>query len=191
MWADAVLEPGTVIVYAENAKTFNPYWGNSEGVRWFDWWQTKDILEHSVTTWREQYGTSYALVRLTERELLAESQEGKAFLNQLLLLREFGVSEQVRGPALAFYRMWNMDVDLRVQFGDRLEGSGIEPPEPAPISAQTQGDRLGVFRGPGENQVHARRVGFLRDALGLHREVVDHLEKLTGERSRVFLRDAP
>lgn len=119
-WTDSVLEPGTVIVYAENAKTFNPYWGNSEATKWFDWLQTKNILEHSVISWREEYGTSYALLTISERDSLAETSGGKAFLDQLLLLNEFGEAENVRGPELAFYRMWRMDVDQTVHFGDTI-----------------------------------------------------------------------
>jgi hypothetical protein len=128
-WADAVLDPGTVLVDRVNEKTFNPYWGNSEVQKWFSWWRTDtipSILEYSVDEWRDERGMSYALFSLSTCNGLSETPEGQSFLDQLLLLREFKAPPKKRGPEMAFYRLWRMNVEERILFGDGISLLGYD-----------------------------------------------------------------
>lgn len=125
-WADAVLEPGTVLLGPENEKTFNPFWGNSAAEKWFPWWIAPDVLEHSVAAWRADYGISYALLNRGTRDALAATETGRAFLDDLLLLNEFSAPPEQRGPEMAFYRLWGMDVKQRARFGPAIHLRGYD-----------------------------------------------------------------
>jgi hypothetical protein len=124
-WFDHNLDTGTVIVNNDNHKTFNPLWGGIPYQHWTDWWISSDVMEHPVDEWRKQRGMAYAVLgKGGEREMLA-SDAGRAYLAQMLHLRDF-VETPARGPAMAVYRLWRMEHETAVQFGDRIRLVGFD-----------------------------------------------------------------
>lgn len=136
-WFDASLDPGTVLVYHDNHKTFNPIWGGIPHRRWVDWIETRDITERSASAWRRQRGVSYAAIPRREVEALRASAAGRAYLNSLLPLRDFYAPPHARGPETAFFRLWRMEYPLAATFGDDIallgydiEGGPLRPGAP-------------------------------------------------------------
>jgi hypothetical protein len=125
-WADVNLEPGTVIVYNENRNTFNPFWGGIQGRKWFDWWPTDNILEYSLEEWVEQRGMSYALLPIGDYRALQETVEGQAYLSNTLLLRQFVHPPARREAEGAFLRLWRMQHETEVHFGDAIVLTGYD-----------------------------------------------------------------
>jgi hypothetical protein len=125
-WADTNITPGTVIVYREHERTFNPFWGGIPHRYWFDWWLTKDILEYPLDEWREDRGMSYAIIPVLYWEKLRASEEGQAFLGKLLRLRDFVHPPTRREAGGIFYRLWRMDHELDVHFGDQIILTGYD-----------------------------------------------------------------
>lgn len=125
-WADTNLEPGTVLVTRENHKTFNPFWGGIPHRYWFDWIETESILEHPVNDWREAYGISYAVLPLSQWQHLQNSEAGRDTLAQMLRLRDFIEPPGQRGPEMVIYRLWRMDEETNVQFGQRIRLMGYD-----------------------------------------------------------------
>lgn len=132
-WFDLNLDPGTVIVDIDNHKTFNPIWGGIPHRRWVDWWLTSSLLEHSLQEWRDGRGMSYAVLSLTDIQEFEQTLEGQAYLSQMLRLRDFSGAES-RGPQMALFRLWRMQYEVDVQFGDAIHLIGYdqipESPEP-------------------------------------------------------------
>ena len=136
-WADQNLTPGTVIVYPGHENTFNPYWGGIPYRNWFDWWPTKDIMEHSVEEWRV-LGMSYALIPIPQYNAMKASEEGQIFLNQMLHLRDFVHPPVRREPEGIFYRLWRPEVETAFQFSDSIQLTGYD----ASSKTVRQGDVL-------------------------------------------------
>ena len=120
-WADANLTPGTVLVGAENHKTFNPYWGGIEGQHWFDWIVIDDLTVKSPALWRSRNGASYAVVN----KAMLETTDGRAYLAQLLHLRDF-ISVDTRGPQMQIYRLQPIQHETDVSFGDAIHLIGYD-----------------------------------------------------------------
>lgn len=125
-WVDTNLEPGTVIVYEDNHKTFNPFWGGIPYQHWVDWWITDKIMEHPVAEWRDQRGMSYAAIDLPEWERMQATTEGQAYLDQMLHLRDFTAPPQRTGPQIIFYRLWKPQTALDVRFGNHIRLVGYD-----------------------------------------------------------------
>ncbi len=121
LWADANLTPGTVLVDAENHKTFNPYWGGIEGQHWFDWIVTSDLTAKSPDLWRSENGASYVEVN----EAMTETPDGRAYLSQLLHLRDF-ISAGTRGPQMQLYRLQPVQHETDVAFGGAIHLIGYD-----------------------------------------------------------------
>ncbi len=130
-WADEDLPPGTVILAPENALTFNADWGGIPYRHWFSWWITKDFTQFSPQEWRKA-GMTYMLLPLGVRNQMLQSDEGKQYLSQMLLLREFLPSSTVQGPTSAMYRLWRMDVPARTDFADGISLLGYDVLENQP-----------------------------------------------------------
>jgi 4-amino-4-deoxy-L-arabinose transferase-like glycosyltransferase len=124
-WFDANLDPGTVIVDESNHKTFNPIWGGIPHRHWVDWWLSDNIMEHPLAEWRDTRKMTYAVLPYGELQTMEQSPEGQAYLNQMLRLRDFGGTE-VHGPQTAFYRLWRMQHETDVQFGDAIHLLGYD-----------------------------------------------------------------
>ncbi len=125
-WFDVNLEPGTIIVTAENHKTFNPGFGGIPYRRWFDWWRSDDITEHTVAEWRDERGMSYAVLPTWQVEAMERTPEGRAYLAEMLRLRDFVAPPRMRGPEMIVYRLWRMQVETDVRFGDAITLVGYD-----------------------------------------------------------------
>jgi hypothetical protein len=124
-WFDASLESGTVIVDDENHKTFNPIWGGIPSRQWVDWWQGNTLLDYSLEEWRTQRGMSYAVLSVDAIQKLDQSPEGQAYLEQMLRLRDFG-GAAMRGPQMAVFRLWRMQHETAVPFGEAIHLIGYD-----------------------------------------------------------------
>lgn len=123
-WADAAVEPGTVLVGRENEKTFNPNWGGIEAAHWFDWWETASMPDRTAAQWRAEHGISYAVVGQSVWDEMAQNEVGRAWRDSVLPLRTFlGPS---RGPEMTFVRLWRPKVETDVQFGDSIRLAGYD-----------------------------------------------------------------
>lgn len=125
-WADTNLKPGTIIVYGEHERTFNPLWGGIQGRHWFDWWPTGDILEYPLDEWVNQRGMSYALVPIAQQRILEQSAEGQALISHMLRLRDFVHPPVRREPEGIFYRLWRMQHETEIHFGEHIQLSGYD-----------------------------------------------------------------
>jgi len=124
-WVDINLDPGTIVVDRSNEKTFNPYWGGIIGKKWFDWWVTDDVMEHSVADWRNNRNMSYAEIPDYLINSMQDSTEGRAYLQQLLHLRDF-TAPAMRGPAMSIYRLWGVQNRLNVDFEHNIHLLGFD-----------------------------------------------------------------
>ncbi len=118
-WMDTNLEPGTVLVTEENHKTFNPFWGGIPYRHWLDWWMMDYFTENSPKEWREAHGVSYAVIPLFDWERIQETESGRDYLAQMLHLRDF-VTPGERGPEMVVYRLWRMEEETQVRFGEDI-----------------------------------------------------------------------
>jgi len=124
-WFDANLDPGTVIVDEGNHKTFNPIWGGIPHRHWVDWWISDNIMEHPLAEWRDTRKMTYAELPYGEIQSMEQTPDGQAYLNQMLRLRDF-FGTAVNGPQMAFYRLWRMQHETDVQFGDAIHLLGYD-----------------------------------------------------------------
>jgi 4-amino-4-deoxy-L-arabinose transferase-like glycosyltransferase len=118
-WMDVNLELGTVLVTAENHKTFNPFWGGIPYRHWTDWWMMDYFMQHSPEEWREAHGISYAVIPLSQWTQMQYDVEGRGYLARMLHLRDF-VTPDERGPEMVVYRLWRMDVATQIGFGEDI-----------------------------------------------------------------------
>ena len=136
-WFDTSLPPGTVLIDESNEKTFNPFWGGIPHQQWFDWWRTDDFTQYTPAEWRERHGISYAVIPTATVRELHDSLHGRAFLRDLLPLREFNAPE-MRGPQMIAYRLGRMTHETEARFGEAITLRGYD------LSAETvqPGDTL-------------------------------------------------
>ncbi len=126
-WAEITLDTGPVLVTGANEKTFNNIWSGMPVSRWFDWLVVDNVAAHPAEYWRQERGMSYVLLTEDDRASLQEAETGRAFLDDLLLLREFPERPDRRGPGLIMYRLWPMQTSLDVRFGPiHLVGYDVE-----------------------------------------------------------------
>ncbi|NPV68786.1 MAG: hypothetical protein HPY64_16760 [Anaerolineae bacterium] len=125
-WAEITLETGPVLVTQANEKTFNNIWSGMPVSRWFDWLVADNIAAYPVEHWREERGMRYVLLTDDDRTSLQEAETGRAFLDDLLLLREFPERPDRRGPGLIMYRLWPMQTPLDVRFGPTIHLVGYD-----------------------------------------------------------------
>ncbi len=133
-WAETTLDPGPVLLTADNHKTFNHVWSGIPVAKWFDWIETDDPTAHPAAHWREERGVEYALLTAGDQERLQATPQGRAFLAEMMLLRDFPARADRRGPGMALYRLWPPQVAAEVRFGPalHLRGYDLENPAPAP-----------------------------------------------------------
>jgi hypothetical protein len=138
-WADINLSAGTVIVYNPHERTFNPIWGGIPGRQWFDWWLTEDILEYPLQEWVEDRQMKYALLPTSQQVALEQMPAGRDLLAKMLRLRDFVHPPIRREPEGIFYRLWRMEHELDVRFGDQIILTGYDQNPAADIQP---GDRV-------------------------------------------------
>ncbi|MBN8590448.1 MAG: glycosyltransferase family 39 protein [Anaerolineae bacterium] len=125
-WFDQNLDPGAVLVDADNHKTFNPIWGGIPHRQWVDWIETDSLTSRSPAQWRDEQGISYVAVGRSEVSRLEQSPEGRAFLEVMLPLRDFYAPPLARGPEMRFYRLWRMQTEAQIQFGESIQLIGYD-----------------------------------------------------------------
>lgn len=125
-WFDVNLDPGTVLVTLDNEKTFNPLWGGLTGRKWFDWWRSPDIRDKPLDEWREVHQIAYAVFPLWQEGEIEGTADGRALLGEMLRLREFSAPPKGRGPEMAVYRLWRMEHEVDVPFGDHIRLVGYD-----------------------------------------------------------------
>ncbi len=119
-WFDINLDPGVVLVDPDNHKTFNPIWGGVPHRRWVDWVETTDFTQFSPAEWRARRDVRYMVIPRHRVAELEATEAGRAYLGQMLHLRDFYSPPPARGPEMAFYRLWRMQVETDVRFGDAI-----------------------------------------------------------------------
>ncbi len=125
-WADASLPPGAYLSGdQDNHKTFNRAWGGYNGVNDFPIHRVALVTEQPVEIWREA-GVQYAIVPYWIYAQMLDSPDGRAYLNDLLLLKTFPPSPDRRGPAMAVFRLTPIQHPLSVNFGGEIELIGYD-----------------------------------------------------------------
>jgi len=124
-WADKSLEPGKFLVGYENYRTFNPHYGGIDYRHWFDWWQGS-IIENPLPVWRDQIGVSYVAIARNQWEELRNSDKGRAYLDNMLHLRDFTAPPSRRGDEVVVYRLRKMDVETQLPLGDSFVLMGYD-----------------------------------------------------------------
>ena len=133
-WVDTNLEPGTILVYHESERWFNPLYSGIPHRQWFDWLETEDVLERPLQEWVGTHKITWLALPVVERERLLQESEGRDFLAQLLPVREFTGPPRRPGPEVALYRLWRMQRETDIHFGEniRLVGYDLHTPDLRP-----------------------------------------------------------
>lgn len=125
-WADASLDPGTIIVDHANFRTFNAYYSGIDTHKWFEWWEVPTVTARLPAEWRYGWGFSYVAISKGNWQIMQNTPEGRAYLAQLLPLRSFVAPPTRRGPETLIYRLWRMDVEQQNKFGGQIVFAGYD-----------------------------------------------------------------
>ena len=119
---------------------FDHLWGGIPHHADLDWLETIDVLERPLHEWTDDYGITWLALPLTRRQRLQQDERGRGFLASLLHLRDFSEPPWRPGVEVAIYRLWRMQHETDLRFGDhiRLSGYDLHSPDPQP------GDKLAV-----------------------------------------------
>lgn len=133
-WVDSNLEPGTILIYHDSERWFNPLWGGIPHRQWFDWLETEDVLERPLEEWIDTHLVTWLALPVHQQGRLQDSAEGRAFLAQLLPLRAFVHPPARREPEVILYRLWRMQHESDVRFSEhiRLVGYDLHTPDARP-----------------------------------------------------------
>ena len=134
-WVDDNLESSKVLVYEHSQEWFDNYRrGLPRRIR-FESQQIDDIRDKTLQQWLHDDHVAWALIPVTIREQqLLDSSEGRALLDQMLLIREFSAPPFRRSYETILYRLWRMQHETDIRFGEhiRLAGYDLHTPEPQP-----------------------------------------------------------
>lgn len=136
-WLDDNLEPSKILVYPPTERWFDP--GRSrmpQRVR-LDWRTVDDIREKPLNAWIDDERITWALIPATVREQqFGDDGAAQAYLDHMLLIREFTAPPERRDNEAFLYRLWRMQHETDLRFGDhiRLTGYDLHAPEPQPGS---------------------------------------------------------
>lgn len=128
-WAANTLPAGeeTLLVSWDNARAFNTEWGGYEGP--IRPWVYEDIQNRSSDEWRDAY-VFYAQLTSDKVSDFAETDEGQAILDEMLLLRRFPSANRQaigwRGPTMSVYRLWGYEHETDTLFGDSIHLLGYD-----------------------------------------------------------------
>lgn len=138
-WVDDNLEPGTILITPgpEHERWFDPFWGAIPHRKWFDW-LVADIRDRPLQEWVETHQVTWLAMPFWQQQHLQQSPEGHALLNQLLPLRAFVAPPARRETEMVFYRLWRMQRETDIRFGEtlRLLGYDLHHDAPAPGGEQ-------------------------------------------------------
>lgn len=134
-WVDDNLESSKILVYEPTERWFDP--GRSrmpQRVR-LDWLTVDDIREKPLDAWINDDHITWTLIPATIHEQqFGDDEEAQAYLDQMLLIREFTAPPERRDNESFLYRLWRMQHETDIHFGDRIRLSGydLHSPDPQP-----------------------------------------------------------
>jgi 4-amino-4-deoxy-L-arabinose transferase-like glycosyltransferase len=117
LWAQINLEPAWVIVNGGHARTFNTIFGGIRESKWFPWWNTNTISDHTIAEWR-QMNMEYAVLEDARVQQFEQTAAGRDYMSNLFLLRSFPGLPTYLGSATSFYRLWPPQIATKVSFTD-------------------------------------------------------------------------
>ena len=135
-WVDDNLESSRILVYPGSGRWLDPYHSGLPHRTWFDWWKTDDIRDRTLQQWVHDYHLTWALIPVSIHDELAIDVDGRGLLDQMLLIREFRAPPERRDNETILYRLWRMQHETDVRFGEhiRLTGYDLHSPDPRPGS---------------------------------------------------------
>lgn len=145
-WADINLPAATVVVSHSNHKVFNPQWsGLVNNRQWFDWVIFEDpMTDFTIDEWRDVNKVTYLALEERVYNTYMTTEAGRAFLDELFLLREF-TQPDLRGIETLFYRFWGPENALDVTFGEGVNLVGydvqLDTPETLTLTLYWQADQ--------------------------------------------------
>ncbi len=134
-WVDDNLESSKILVYEPTERWFDP--GRSrmpQRVR-LDWLTVDDIREKPLDAWINDDHITWTLIPATIHEQqFGDDEEAQAYLDQMLLIREFTAPPERRDNESFLYRLWRTQHETDLRFGDhiRLSGYDLHSPDPQP-----------------------------------------------------------
>ena len=105
---------------------FDHLWGGIPHRADLDWLETIDVLERPLHEWTDSYGITWLILPLTRRQRLQQDERGRDFLASLLHLRDFSEPPWRPGVEVALYRLWRMQLETDVRFGNHIRLSGFD-----------------------------------------------------------------
>ena len=133
-WVDDNLDSSRILLYPENFRWFTPQdWGLPRHNN-FDRLLIDDIRDFSLAELIEIHNITWVLLPANEHDRLSREPEGQALLEQMLLLRKFTGPPRRREPETVLYRLWRMQHESDVRFGEqiRLVGHDLHTPNAGP-----------------------------------------------------------
>ncbi len=134
-WLDDHVESSKILVYEATERWFNPVRTRMPQRVWYDWWTVDDIRDKPPDTWMGDYHITWALIPAAiHAQQFGDSAESQAYLDQMLLIREFTPPPVRRDTGAFLYRLWRMQHETDIRFGDhiRLTGYDLHSPHPRP-----------------------------------------------------------
>lgn len=127
-WVDDHLASSTILVYDKSSGWFrSSEWGLPRQVS-YDEWRVDDIRDFSLAALIETHHVTWALLPADEHDRLSHEPEGQALLEKMLLMRKFIAPPQRHGAGTVLYRLWRMQHETDVHFGDHIRLVGFDPP---------------------------------------------------------------
>ncbi len=133
-WVDDNLDSSRILLYPASFRWFTPQdWGLPRHTN-FDRLLVDDIRDFSLAELIETHNITWALLPADEHDRLSREPEGQALLEQMLLMRKFTGPPRRREPETVLYRLWRMQQESDVRFGEhvRLVGHDLHTPNAGP-----------------------------------------------------------
>ncbi len=125
-WADVTLRSGPYIGLIDYHKIFNHAWGGYQGETEFALHETKNLLDRPIDAWRAQ-GVQYALMHYDSYVLWRQTPAlWQQYGSEVIVLKTFPPTPKKRGPATVVLRIYPMQHDLDVNFGDVVQLLGYD-----------------------------------------------------------------
>ncbi|MCA9905280.1 MAG: glycosyltransferase family 39 protein [Anaerolineae bacterium] len=103
-WMDISLPPGGFITNVDNHKTFNRQWGGYNGEHDYTLVEEAPITAQPIADWRA-LGVDYAIMPYNDYLTLPDFDQGRAILDDTLLLKSYPPAPDVRGPSMVVLRL--------------------------------------------------------------------------------------
>lgn len=120
-WVDRNLLPGSILVTADNHKTFNPIWGGIPYQHWFDWVERANLTVFSPQEWHQETGVGYIAYPVDQWETAITLLD----LDDVLYLGEFG-GYGWRGPYTILARIEPLQHLSELSFAGEIALQGFE-----------------------------------------------------------------